>query len=91
MITDDAARRIFDAVKPLSPASLPLRVVCAYCQRVMREGTLGAPTSHGICATCLEVANQELDAAERAVAERAANDATYQRGVRAWFRRVCAL
>jgi hypothetical protein len=31
-----------------------LRLVCAYCQRVLVEGTPGAHTSHGICPPCVE-------------------------------------
>lgn len=29
-----------------------LRVVCAWCRRVLEEGTPGAPTSHGCCPRC---------------------------------------
>jgi photoactive yellow protein len=30
----------------------PLRVVCAWCSRVTRDGPADALVSHGICATC---------------------------------------
>jgi len=30
----------------------PLRLICAWCKRVMREGP--EPTSHGICPACAE-------------------------------------
>lgn len=30
----------------------PLHTVCAWCQTVIREGSL--PTSHGICSHCLD-------------------------------------
>ena len=29
-----------------------LRLVCAWCQLVLREGTPSARISHGICAAC---------------------------------------
>lgn len=29
-----------------------LRVVCAWCLRVLCEGTPGAATSHGMCPSC---------------------------------------
>ena len=29
-----------------------LRRVCSWCQKVMAEGTPGAPTTHGICPDC---------------------------------------
>jgi len=31
-----------------------LRLVCAWCQRVLVDGTPGAPTSHSICAPCID-------------------------------------
>ncbi len=40
-----------------------LRIVCAWCQRVLAEGSVGAPISHGCCPTCVAVLNAELDAA----------------------------
>ena len=30
-----------------------LRVVCAWCQRVLSEGTPGAATTHGMCPVCV--------------------------------------
>lgn len=30
----------------------PMRVVCAWCKRVIREGS--EPVSHGICSSCAE-------------------------------------
>jgi hypothetical protein len=31
-----------------------LRLVCAWCQTLMREGSVNAPTSHGMCPACRE-------------------------------------
>lgn len=32
--------------------TLAMRLVCAWCQRVLREGS--GPTSHGLCESCRE-------------------------------------
>lgn len=37
---------------PLLLPAAPMRVVCAWCGRVLREGA--EPTSHGMCAACAE-------------------------------------
>jgi len=29
-----------------------LEIRCAWCSKIMREGTPGAPVSHGICPEC---------------------------------------
>jgi hypothetical protein len=31
-----------------------LRIVCAWCSKVLQEGSPGAPTSHALCLTCRE-------------------------------------
>lgn len=36
-------------VAPASEEIEQLRIVCSYCKKVLREGTPGARTSHGIC------------------------------------------
>ena len=41
-----------------------LRVVCAWCHKVMQPGVPEAPTSHGICPQCQETQNLQLDALE---------------------------
>lgn len=33
-------------------SALILKIVCAWCRTVLRDGSPGAPTSHGICAAC---------------------------------------
>lgn len=33
-----------------------MRCICAWCERVLREGEEGAPTTHGICLECYPVA-----------------------------------
>ena len=32
--------------------TLILRLVCAWCQAVLRDGSPGAQTSHGMCSGC---------------------------------------
>ena len=39
-----------------------LRVLCSWCGVVLREGTLGAPTSHGLCRSCQTTLERDLDA-----------------------------
>jgi hypothetical protein len=31
---------------------MTLKVICAWCGLLMKEGTAGAPTSHGLCPKC---------------------------------------
>jgi hypothetical protein len=33
-------------------SAIVFRIVCAWCQTVVRPGDPGAPTSHAICRTC---------------------------------------
>lgn len=42
-----------------STAIVVLRIVCAWCTRVMIAGTPGAPVSHGICDRCFAVVTAE--------------------------------
>jgi ribosomal protein S27E len=37
-----------------------LKLVCAWCTRVLREGTPGAHTSHGMCPGCSARFDQEV-------------------------------
>ena len=38
---------------------MKLRIVCAWCKRVMQIGDYGAPTSHGICDHCSKRIEEE--------------------------------
>jgi hypothetical protein len=40
--------------------TLILRVVCAWCRLVLRDGSANAPTSHGMCPTCSARLLQEV-------------------------------
>lgn len=40
------------------------RVVCAWCDLVLREGSPDAKTSHGICSACASVLHAEMDATD---------------------------
>jgi hypothetical protein len=42
--------------------ALVLRVVCAWCRRVLVEGDPGAKTSHGLCPTCAKRFEQDVAA-----------------------------
>lgn len=46
----------------LATQQAPLKTICAWCSRVMREGTL--PASHGMCPACSAKMHAELDAKE---------------------------
>ena len=46
-----------------------LRLVCSWCQRVMRDGAPGAQTSHGICTGCRSLLEGNSDSMGRAIAE----------------------
>lgn len=37
----------------VSPDFVGYRVVCAWCGKVLKEGTPGARVSHGICNRCM--------------------------------------
>jgi hypothetical protein len=39
---------------PVTVTVTVLRVVCAWCRRVLCEGTPGAATSHACCPRCAE-------------------------------------
>lgn len=39
--------------------AIVLRVICAWCTRVLIAGTPGAPVSHGICEACEAVITAE--------------------------------
>jgi hypothetical protein len=41
-------------------SAILLRLICAWCRLVLREGTAGAPTSHGMCASCQARFDDEL-------------------------------
>ena len=36
-------------------------VICAWCNKVMKEGDNSCPPSHGICDSCLAKATAELE------------------------------
>lgn len=42
---------------PISP--MPLRVICAWCKKLLQEGAPNAATSHSICPDCLVTLNAE--------------------------------
>ncbi len=39
--------------QPQPMRTLLLWIRCSWCGRVMREGDIGAPTTHGCCGECL--------------------------------------
>jgi len=39
---------------------MDLKMVCSWCGKTMREGTPGAPVSHGICPECKEKLEAQL-------------------------------
>lgn len=45
---------------------MTLRVICSWCQLLLREGSPDAKTSHGCCPSCVAKLNAELDALEAA-------------------------
>ena len=47
------------------PVVVPLRVVCAWCQKVLQEGAPEALVSHSICPDCLATLNAEDRTCER--------------------------
>jgi hypothetical protein len=36
-------------------------VICAWCQKVMKEGDENVPPSHGICPSCAQEVKAQLD------------------------------
>lgn len=47
------------------PSISPLRVVCAWCKKLLQEGAPNAATSHSICPDCLVTLNAEDRTCER--------------------------
>lgn len=35
-------------------------VICAWCQKILKEGVIGDPVSHGICLECSEQFLKEI-------------------------------
>jgi len=56
-------------VVPAPPEIQELRLVCSWCQRVMREGAPGPQTSHGICTGCRSLLETNSDSMGKAIAD----------------------
>lgn len=53
-------RADFSIVPPrLVEAEKPLKVVCAWCQKVMRDGQ-SEKVSHGICDSCVDIFRESI-------------------------------
>jgi hypothetical protein len=58
-----------DEVAPAPAAVEALRVVCAWCKKVLHEGAPGAATSHGICTACAPKLSGVAEVAEDGTVE----------------------
>lgn len=60
MVHDETGRVIAPPQVEALP-SLHFRILCAWCRKVLEQGSAGAPVSHGICTLCSAVATGELE------------------------------